>query len=193
MMKLLTLKGSPRLHGNSSTLADQLSAGATQAGAQVESVFLHRLKIHPCNGCDACVKIGRCPTKDDMQPLYDKLIEADAIVLASPIYWFNYTAQLKICIDRWYAIWKNNHDAFKNKPFGFILTYGDTDLYNSGAINAIYTFETMVRFLDARIIGWVYGSLSDVGDAQKNPELMQKAFQLGEKIVSVGSDNPPEK
>ena len=186
-MKLLVLKSSPRPKGNSSTLADQLADGATQAGAQVESVFLHKLNIHPCNGCDACVKTGRCTTKDDMQPLYSKLIEADAVVLASPIYWFTYTAQLKICIDRWYAIWKFNHDAFKDKPFGIILTYGDTDVYTSGAINAIHTFETMMKFLQTEIVGWVYGSLNDVGDAQKNPELMQKAYQLGEKLVRAVS------
>ena len=184
-MKVLILKSSPRPQGNSSTLADQLGVGATRAGAQVESISLHQLKIRPCNGCDACVKTGRCTTKDDMQPLYDKLIEADGIVLASPIYWFTFNAQLKICIDRWYAIWKNNHDTFKAKPFGFILTYGDTDLYNSGAINAIHTYETMIRFLDARIAGWVHGSLSDVGDAQKNPDLMQKADQLGERMVRL--------
>lgn len=188
MMKILIIKSSPRPHGNSSTLADQLAEGALQAGAQVECISLHKLNIHPCNGCDACVKTGKCTTKDDMQPLFDKLIEADAIVLASPIYWFTYSAQLKICIDRWYSIWKNDHDAFRGKPFGIILTYGDTDLYNSGAINAIHTFETMLNFLRAKIAGWVYGSLNDVGDAQKNPELMQKAYQLGVKMVN-GSVN----
>ena len=64
-----------------------------------------------------------------------------------------------------------------------MLAYGDNDLHTSGAINAIHTFETMFGFLKARIVGWVHGSLSDIGDAQKHPELMQQAYQLGENLV----------
>ncbi len=104
-----------------------------------------------------------------------------------PFYWFTYSAQLKTCIDRWYSLWNYKHDAFKNKPFGVILVYGDTDLYTSGGIHAIHTFETMFRFLQARVVGWVYGSLMDVGDAQKHPGLMEQAFQLGQRLVACTS------
>ena len=182
-MKILILKGSPRVGSNSSLLADQVAAGARQAGAEVESITLHGLDLRPCDGCDFCKETGACVIKDDMQPLYAKLLAADALVLASPIYWFTYSAQLKTCIDRWYALWNYQRDAFKNKPIGILLTYGDTDVYTSGAINAIHTFETMFRFLQARIVGWVYGSLSDAGDAEKHPELMQQARQLGERLA----------
>jgi multimeric flavodoxin WrbA len=184
-MKILILKGSPREKGNSSVLADQVAAGAKKAGAEVESISLHGLDLRPCDGCDFCKETGACVLKDDMQPLYAKLLSADALVLASPIYWFTYSAQLKTCIDRWYALWNFKPEAFKDKPVGILLTYGDSDLYTSGAINAIHTFETMFRFLQADIVGWVYGSLSDVGDAEKHPELMQQAYQLGEKLVRI--------
>ena len=181
---IVVLKGSPRQKGNSAVLADQVAAGALDSGAQVESFYLHGMDIRPCDGCDECVDTGACVIKDDMQKLYPKLIAADAIVLASPIYWFTYSAQLKACIDRWYALWNDQHDLFKRKVFGVVFTYGDDDLYTSGGINAIHTLETMFRFLQTEVAGWVYGSLGDVGDAQKHPELMEKAYRLGKKLAN---------
>jgi multimeric flavodoxin WrbA len=181
--QIVILKGSPREGGNSSVLAEQARAGAEAGGAAVESFSLSTMDIHPCDGCDCCRETGVCIVNDDMQTLYTKLPEADGLILASPIYWFTYSAQLKICIDRWYALWNFKHDMLKNKPVGVILTYGDTDLYTSGCINAIHTLETMFRFLEADLAGWVYGTLMDIGDAQKNPELMEKAFQLGRQIA----------
>jgi multimeric flavodoxin WrbA len=182
---VVILKGSPRKNGNSSTLAEQAAAGAREAGAQVESFNLHEMDIRPCDGCDFCVETGMCVVKDDMQALYPKLAAASAVLLASPIYWFTYSAQLKTCIDRWYALWTAQNDVFRGRPMGVVLTYGDKDLYTSGGINAIHTFETMFRFLQADIAGWVYGSLSDPGDAQKHPELMEQAYQLGKKLVEM--------
>ena len=182
-MKILILKASPREKGNTSVLADQVAAGAKSAGAEVESILLHGLDLRPCDGCDFCKETGACVLKDDMQPIYTRLLAADAVVLASPIYWFTYTAQLKTCIDRWYALWNFKPDLFKGKPFGVILAYGDSDLYTSGGINAIHTFETMFRFLKAEVAGWVYGSLNDIGDAEKHPELVQQAYLLGEKLA----------
>jgi len=114
--------------------------------------------------------------------LYPKLLAADALLLASPIYWFTYSAQLKLCIDRWYGLWNTHSEAFRGKPVGIILTYGDSDLYTSGGINAIHTFEATFRFLHAPIAGMVYGSASDPGEAEKQPELMQAAYELGLKL-----------
>ena len=89
---------------------------------------------------------------------------------------------MKLCIDRWYAFQASKWKELSGKPFGIILTYGDTDLYTSGAINAIHTFETMCRFLDGRIAGIVHGSLDKVGDAEKHPELLEQAFRLGQML-----------
>ncbi|OGN72167.1 MAG: hypothetical protein A2X25_00435 [Chloroflexi bacterium GWB2_49_20] len=180
---ILILKGSPRQQGNSNVLADQVAEGARQAGAQVESITLHGLDIRPCDGCDSCVETGVCVLKDDMQPLYPKLLAAHALVLASPVYWFTYSAQLKTCIDRWYAVWNYRKDLFKGKPVGIVLSYGDDDLHSSGGINAIHTFESMFRFLQADIIGIVHASLDGVGDALKHPDLLEKARQLGGKLA----------
>ena len=181
MRNLLILKGSPRERGNSATLAEKSVVGARAAGAQVESITLHGLDIRPCDACDLCLEQDGCVIEDDMQQLYPKLAAADAIILASPIYWFTFSAQLKLCIDRWYAF-QPDQKELSGKPFGIILTYGDEDLYSSGAINAIHTFEAMCRFLNGKIAGILHGSLSDVGDAEKHPELLEQARQLGERL-----------
>jgi multimeric flavodoxin WrbA len=181
--KLLILKGSPREKGNSATLADRAATGAMEAGAQVESIYLHGLDIRPCDACNLC-NDGECAIEDDMKPLYPKLAAADAILLASPIYWFTFSSQLKLCIDRWYGFQGHRWKEINHKQFGVILTYGDTDLYTSGAINAIHTFETLCRFLESKIVGIVHGSLDDVGEAEKHPELMQQAYDLGKLLAS---------
>jgi multimeric flavodoxin WrbA len=182
--KVLILKGSPREQGNSAALADRVAAGAAEAGCDVERISLQSMDIRACDGCDLCRETGQfCVIEDDMQALYPKLVDADVLVLASPVYWFTFSAQLKLCIDRWYGLWSVQHDAFRGKQVGIVLAYGDTDLYTSGGINAIHTFESMFRFLEAPIAGMVYGTASDPGDVQKNPELMKAAYELGKKLA----------
>jgi len=181
---ILILKGSPREKGNSATLAERAADGARAAGAQVESIYLHGLDIRACDACEECRETNMCIIQDDMNSLYPKLDAANAIILASPIYWFTYSAQLKLCIDRWYGFQGNQWREVAHKKYGIILTYGDTDLYTSGGINAIHTFESMCRYLKSEIVGIVHGSLSDVGDAEKHPELLQQAYELGQLLAA---------
>ena len=84
--KILILKGSPRENGNTATLADQVSEGAKEFGAEVESIYLHGMDINPCDGCYFCEGTGICAVEDDMQTLYPKIRQADAIVIATPVY-----------------------------------------------------------------------------------------------------------
>lgn len=187
--KLLILKGSPRERGNSATLADQAAEAALLAGWQVQCVSLQSLDIRACDGCDLCARgADYCIIDDDMQDIYPRLVEADALLLASPVYWFTFSAQLKLCIDRWYGLWTADEHAFKGKRIGIILTYGDSDLDTSGGINALHTFESMFKYLGAPIVGVVHGSLGDIGDAQRHPELMQAAFELGRKMTEPASE-----
>ncbi len=95
MRNILILKGSPRERGNSAVLAGQAAEGAQAAGAKVESIYLHGLDIRPCDACDLCLEQGECVIEDDMRPLYPKLAEADAIILASPVYWFTFERAAK--------------------------------------------------------------------------------------------------
>jgi multimeric flavodoxin WrbA len=184
---ILVLKGSPRENGNSNTLAEQLEMGAKKAGAEVESRMLHNMDIRPCDACDVCQETGVCIIKDDMQKIYPLLEKADAIVIASPIYWFTISAQAKLCIDRWYALETPQGNGLHGKQFGILLTYGDTDLYTSGGINAIHTFESMFRYIGGEIAGIVHGTANEIGDVKKQPELMENAFKLGQKLGATSS------
>jgi len=184
-MKVLILKGSPRLNGNSSYLADQVAKGAQDSGAEVESHHLHEMDIRPCDACDFCKETdGICVIKDDMQTLYPKIRRADALVFASPIYWFTINAQTKLCIDRMYAFESIKRQIWPSKRIGVVLTYGDSDPYNSGAVNAIHTFQSMSRYTKAKIIDIVYGTAHEIGAAEAQPDLVQKAYDLGQRLVS---------
>lgn len=180
---MLIIKSSPRPKGNSNTLADQVAIGASQSGAHVDTISLHGMDIRPCDACDSCIETGACVLKDDMQPLNSLLLNADALVLSSPIYWFTYSAQLKTFIDRWYSVWNYKKDFLKGKPVGIVLSYGDSDLHNSGGINAIHSFETLFRFLQADIKGIIHASLDAEGDVLKHPHLLDQARNFGIKLA----------
>ena len=182
MKHILVVNGSPRKKGNSVILAEQVMLGAREAGAQVEIFFLHNMSIQPCNACDACQETQDCTIQDDMQILYPKLRRADAIVIASPIYWFTISAQTKLFIDRWYALQGPQGNALAGKQIGIVLTYGDTDPFTSGAVNAIRTFQDMCRYIEANVAGIVYGSATKEGEIQNQPSLLEKAYQLGQKL-----------
>jgi len=182
MKHILVVNGSPRKKGNSVILAEQVMLGAREAGAQVEIFFLHNMSIQPCNACDACQETQDCTIQDDMQILYPKLRRADAIVIASPIYWFTISAQTKLFIDRWYALQGPQGNALAGKQIGIVLTYGDTDPFTSGAVNAIHTLQDMCRYIEANVAGIVYGSATKEGEIQNQPSLLEKAYQLGQKL-----------
>ena len=181
--KVLIVRGSPREKGNSASLAERVLQGAVDAGADVEDIYLHALDIQPCDSCASCKETnGVCVIGDDMQKLYPKIGEAEAIVFASPIYYFTISAQLKMFIDRWYALESDEDEPIKHKQFGVVLTYGDSDAYRSGGINAVHTFESMCHHLESEIVGVVHGTAKKWGDARDDEKLMEAAYQLGKKI-----------
>ena len=188
--KVVILKGSPRKHGNSAVLADQVAAGAREVGAEVESFYLHGMDIAPCDACDSCQGMADvdCIIDDDMQMLYPKLREADAVVYASPIYWFTVSAQLKLFMDRCYGFGGDTDEpedhALAGKRIGVVLTYGGDDPFDSGAINAIRTFQDTFRYIPAEIVDIVYGYALDPGEIRANEDVMQKAHDLGRKLAS---------
>jgi multimeric flavodoxin WrbA len=183
--KILVIKGSPRLKGNSSTLADQAAEAARAKGAQIESFDLQKMHIEPCNACDYCQKVEEyhCNVEDDMQILFPKVLDADALVIASPIYWFTMSAQTKLFMDRLYSLQSSNGLKLKDKKVGIILVYGDSDAFSSGGMNAVHSFRDAFRFLHCSIVDIVHGTASDVGDIQKNIELMARARKLGEILA----------
>jgi multimeric flavodoxin WrbA len=184
--KVMIAIGSPRKKGNSSTLAKQVAAGAKAGGAVVKTFYLHGMKIRPCTACDACRKKTGvdCVLNDDMRKLYPQLRNADAIVVASPIYWFTISAQTKLFMDRWYALGGDEGYELAGKRFGIILTYADADPFVSGAVNALRTFQDALNFVGAKIVGMVYGSAWKAGEIRRNKALMQEAYELGKKLAA---------
>ena len=185
-LKIVILLGSPRKKGNSAALAERVAAGAAAAGATVETVFLHGMKIMPCTACEACHQPQGegCIIEDDMRGLYPKLKEADAIVWTSPIYWFTLSAQLKLALDRCYALLGPEGHAFKGKRMALAFSYGGDDPFDSGCINAIRTFQDAFSFIGAEILGMVYGSAAGAGDIRSNTKVMAEAMELGRKLAA---------
>ena len=120
MKKVLILSGSPRKGGNSDTLCDEFMKGAIDAGNEVEKIFVAGKNIGYCKGCYACKDTGICVIKDDMAEVLQKMLDADVIVLSSPVYFYSISAQLKAVIDRTVARWLE----FRDKEFYYIMTCG---------------------------------------------------------------------
>jgi len=184
--KVLVLLGSPRRKGNSTILADQITKGAKSAKAKVETIYLQGKNIAPCKSCYACQKKGStgCSIKDSMQEIYPKLIEAEAWVIASPVYWFNMSAQTKIFMDRCFALPAYQRNPFKGKRIAIAMSYGDKDPFDSGCVNALRAFQDAFGYTKSKIVGMVYGSAMGAGEIAANEEVMQEAFDLGKKLVA---------
>lgn len=184
---IVILKASPRAGSNSSILADALARGAEEAGGEVKEFLLHRMDIRACDGCDACqgAQANGCVIDDDMQLIYPWIEKAGAIVLATPVYWFTISAQLKLAIDRLYALESPGGSALKGKAMALLMAYGDSDPYTAGAVNAIHTFEDMCRYTGCPVAGVLYGTASGEGEMAANTELLAKARLLGVKLAAA--------
>jgi multimeric flavodoxin WrbA len=184
---VMVVIGSPRKNGNSSALAKLVATGARAGRAEVETFYLRDLKIKPCTACDYCRKKSQpgCILKDDMQKLYPKIRKADAIVIASPIYWFTLSAQTKLFMDRWYALGTDEGYALAGKKFGILLTYEDADPFVSGAVNALRTFQDAIRYVEGELVGMVYGSAGRAGEIRKNKKVLAAAYDLGKRLTVV--------
>lgn len=133
--KVLILSGSPRKNGNSDILCDEFARGAIESGNHVEKIRVAEKNIGYCKGCYYCKDHnGKCVMKDDMAEILQKMIDADVIVLASPVYFYSIDAQLKAVIDRTVARWLE----VKNKEFYYIVTCADSEAESTEATLACF-------------------------------------------------------
>jgi multimeric flavodoxin WrbA len=183
--KVVVLLGSPRKKGNSALLASQIAKGAKSVGVKVETIYLQGLNIAPCRSCYACQKKKSrgCAIKDDMQALYPKLLAADAWVIASPVYWFTMSAQIKIFMDRCFALPAYGKEPFAGKRIAIAMSYGGADPFSSGCVNALRTFQDAFNYTGAKIVGMVYGSAYGAGEILVNETLLKEAEELGKELV----------
>ena len=156
--KVLILSSSPRRGGNSDTLCDEFMRGAIESGNEAEKVFLRNKTIHYCTGCSTCSLHRKpCPQKDDAAEIIEKMVAADVIVMATPVYFYTMSAQMKTLIDRCCGL----YTEMKNKEFYFIVTAAEDDRKLMER-----TVDTFQGFLDClenpTIKGVVYGTGKEI-------------------------------
>lgn len=174
MKKVVIISSSPRKGGNSDTLCDEFARGAKEAGNEVEKIRLADKKIGCCTGCYACQKTGKCVQNDDAREVIDKMLAADVIVLATPVYFYTMCAQLKTLIDRTVVIFPK----LTNKRFYYLTTMAETDASElPGTINALQ------GFLDCYEGSVLAGKVCAMGVYEKGmvkgTKYMAEAYKLG--------------
>ncbi|CAO0823793.1 Flavodoxin family protein [Desulfarculales bacterium] len=189
-MKVLGIYGSPRKGGNSDLLLDQALEGARQAGAETKSVYVRGLKLSGCLECGGCDKTGVCVIDDDMAQVYPLIEEAEAIILAVPIFFYNTPAQAKALIDRSQACWtkrllSKGRDRSKYEGGkGYLIAVGATkgqNLFQGVELTAKYFYDAMDMSYQG---GLTHRGIEGKGSVNDHPELLQKALELGCTIAS---------
>jgi multimeric flavodoxin WrbA len=152
-IKVLAFTGSPRKGGNTETLVAAVMSGVTRAGGVAETVRLPALSIGPCIGCGGCQKTGRCVIEDDMQGLYDKILAARIIIIASPIYFYGLSAQTKLFVDRIQALWSRKQllvaahqwrlDPQRKGYLVSVAATGGEKVFVGAQLTAQYAFDAM--------------------------------------------------
>ena len=134
-MNILILSGSPRKDGNTELLAEAFAKGAAEHH-HVEIVSVHDYKVNPCLGCNACFKTdGICAQKDDMALIYEKMSQTDMLVIASPVYFYSISAQLKAVIDRFHNPIRDSFHIKKMELSFDVPTFADVDKEYQNALN----------------------------------------------------------
>lgn len=152
-VRVLALTGSPRKGGNTEVLVTAIAGGVVRTGGSVETVRLPDLALSPCIGCGGCAKTGRCVIVDDMQALYDKIDAARAVIIASPVYFYALSAQMKIFIDRLQALWSRKQLLVREGTWapdacrkGYLVSVAATKgakLFVGAQLCAEYAFDAM--------------------------------------------------
>ena len=177
MKKVLILSGSPRKNGNSDILCDEFMKGAREGGHEVEKIRVAEKKIDYCRACYACRGTGVCAIKDDMAEVLQKMIDADVLVLASPVYFYSIDAQLKAVIDRTVARWLE----VKNKEFYYIVTAADEE--HSSADTTLACFRGYAECVEgAKEMGIVYGMGTYEKGEVKSKAAMIEAYEMGKNV-----------
>ena len=165
MKKIVILNGAGKKNGNTAALVKAFKDGAETAGNQVTEFFLHTMNIHGCMDCQGCARKPKgdpapCVQKDDMQQIYDAYTDCDVIVFATPVYWFTVSGQLKLAVDRLYAIQRNHGFEACKKETVFLMTSGAPAEMNPQPVTWYKTFEQM---------GWksLGMALNDVDEARR--------------------------
>jgi multimeric flavodoxin WrbA len=191
-MKVLGLFGSPRRGGNTDLLLEEMLKGAQGQGAEIERIFLSDWDFSGCQECRNCEVTGDCVVQDQMQEIYAKLLQADYIILASPIFFYGVTAQVKRMIDRCQALWARKYvlkkapmgDKEKTKRKGWFLSVAGsrgTKVFEGAILTVRYFFDA----LNVEYAGELtFRRIDGKGDIKKHPSALKEAFEAGQRLVS---------
>lgn len=178
MKKILIISASPRKNGNSDLLCDRFAQGAEEKGHETEKVFLPSKNIGYCRGCGVCNTTRKCVQKDDMEEILDKMVNADVIVLATPVYFYSMDGQMKTFIDRTVP----RYTEIKNKDFYYIMTAADTEKSSlKRTIEGLRGF-TLDCLEGAREAGIIYGTGAwNPGEIKETPAF-DEAYEMGRTV-----------
>jgi multimeric flavodoxin WrbA len=195
-IKVLSFAGSPRRHGNSETLMDWVLGGMNTDDPDViiEKVALTDTNINPCKGCNACEKLNKCVQRDGMDIYHDKIVDADVILLSSPIYCMGIASQPKALIDRAQVFRSRKYvlklpvipPERKGKRLGvFLATAGQNwDHVFDAAIPSVKCFFHVIDIKDADISYLMINSVDEKGAIDKHPNARTDAGKLGKSIIA---------
>jgi len=188
-MFVLGLQGSPRVKGNTSILLSTFLTEAERLGAQTEYLDVAKRNISPCLECGVCEQEDFCPIDDDMQDVYPLLRQADLIVMATPMFFYGCTAQLKALIDRSQALWARRYvfgltDPGREWRRGFLLAVGATkgkNLFEGVNLTAKYFFDAVGASFDGSL---GFKQIEGPGDITKHPTALEDAKERARSLVA---------
>ncbi len=184
--KILALVASPRKGGNTDTLTLSLLKSANEKGAITEVVYLVDKEIKPCKQCEYCHQdiSNKCNITDDFNMIAEKMIHADIVVFATPIWWSSMHSLLKLLMDRCYSLVDKNWDNFKLQGKGFVIiacqAQKNLNLYVNPLVKEFEVYQDWLKF---KVIGSLVASASGKGEVASNEEIMDKAVILGETLA----------
>ena len=179
--KIVILNGSPRKKGNTSALVKSVTEGAESAGNTVTEFFLAGMDIHGCKGCFGghSSKVCPCVQKDDMDQIYPAVKEAEVVVLATPLYYWNMSGQIRTAIDRLFALEEGDGNLLRGHDRSSALLMAAE---GNGFDDVVLYYDHLMEHLRWKNLGHVLaGGNGDVGDIQGKPEL-HEAYELGKSI-----------
>jgi multimeric flavodoxin WrbA len=182
-MEVMAFIGSPRKTGNTATLVGEIVRGAKEAGARIGVYHLNEMKIKPCQGCYYCRGVEDCAVKDDMQPVYENMKTANAIIIGSPVYMWQVTAQTKLLFDRLFPLMDSEfRPRFGIKKTVMVYSQAKPD---AGVFKGVFDANAQVlRFMGLNVVDTLVAADADAVSASKNnAELMSKAFRAGKELV----------
>lgn len=189
---IIAIYGSPRRKGNTATLLKKAIEGARDAGADVEEIVLRDLKISPCLEIYGCLQAGECAIKDDFQMVRDKILQAQGLILASPVFFYAVSAHTKMLMDRFQSLWvkkywvdKTPREQQTNNRKGLFISVGATKgkkLFDGMLLSIRYFFDVLDMELWKALL---YRQLDSQDDVLKHPEYLEEAYAVGKEFVQI--------